>query len=204
MSEPTPEQPQPNSENNQNTTAVAAPQKPRKSRRKIVFIVALVVLLLIIAGIVVYALKFRSTSSTTSQQQTATIPKTDVNMLNESLLKGDKAQALAYAKKVLAKDPHNIDSISAVASLEQENHQPKEATHYYEMAYNEFKKQMNPGAKGTTAITYWAAANMAEQAGQASDAKHYYQQVIKTADASDAYQKSLVKQSKAALERLSS
>lgn len=169
------------------------PRFSRKSKEVIgVIIVAVVVVLLGVGGYAVYEQHTQS-ASTRAENET--------EQLNEALLKGNKAQALKYAEQALANEPNNIDNILSVANLLKTDN-PSEAKQYYIRALDEFKKQDNPDASGRSIGTYWAAAGLAEQAGQISQAKGYYQKVIDVANPSDSYDQSLVAQSQAALQRL--
>lgn len=127
----------------------------------------------------------------------------ETTKLNEALQKNDRAQALADAKKALSYTPNDVNAILAVAYLTKAEN-PGEAKQYFAQAFNEFKKQNNPDVSGKSAETYWAAAGLAEQAGETDQAKQYYQKVIEAANPSDSYEQSLATQSQAALKRLSS
>jgi hypothetical protein len=132
-------------------------------------------------------------ASTKANQETA--------KLNEALLNHNRAQALVDAKKALADEPANLDNILAVAYLTQAQN-PNEAKQYFMQAFNEFKQQNNPDVAGKSAGTYWAAAGLARQAGEISQAKQYYQEVMKAANPSNSYEQSLAEQSQAELRRL--
>jgi len=125
----------------------------------------------------------------------------ETDYTNNALQKNDYTTALEHAKKALASEPHSVDAILAVANIDKKLN-PTEAKQYYKQALAEFKKQDNPDINGKPATTYWAAAGMAEQAGETDAAKQYYQAVIKAAIPSDSYDQSLATQSAAALKRL--
>lgn len=125
----------------------------------------------------------------------------EVSMVQESLEENDKSKALEHARRALARDPNNIDNILMVANLAKEDN-PDESKQLFARALDAYKKQNKPDENGKTAITYWAAAGLAENAGQIDQARHYYQKVVDVADPSDSYHQSIAKQSREALERL--
>ena len=128
----------------------------------------------------------------------------EADFMNDALQNNDKALALEHAKKALAKTPHDVDAILAVANIDKAI-SPTEAKQYYKQALNEFKKQDNPDVVGKPAATYWAAAQLADQAGENSVAKQYYQKVVDVINASkstDSFSQSISAQSTAALKRL--
>ncbi len=125
----------------------------------------------------------------------------DLALVDKSLQNNDSARALVYARQALAKSPSDINAIMTVADLTQKSN-PEESKRLYAKALAEFKKTDNPDVDLKTAITYWAAAGMAERAGLTDQAKGYYQKVINSADLGDSYDKSLAQQSEAALKRL--
>lgn len=163
------------------------------------FVLVLGLSLLIISAIIAGVLIYNHASKSKPVQANKAAPINQETVLsNQAFLKGNKAQALDHAKKALAKDPNNVDNILLVANLTQAAN-PSAAKQYYVQALDTFKQQNNPDVPGKSAVTYWAAANLAQQAGETSQAKKYYQEVIQTASPSDSYQQSLVKQSQAAL-----
>lgn len=113
----------------------------------------------------------------------------------------NKAQALAHARAALALAPNDPDTVLEVAALTQQDN-PTEAKQVYAQALALLKTQDNPDVSGKKAITYWAAAQLAERAGLIDQARQYYQKVIDTANQSNSYEKSLLQQSQAALKRL--
>lgn len=125
----------------------------------------------------------------------------EITAVNNYLLVNDTSQALAHAKKALAYEPDNLDTILTVAQLTEKDN-PEEAKQLYRRALEVFKKQDNPDVGGKKAVTYWAAAGLAEQAGYTDQAKKYYQKTIDVADSMNGYDQDLVRQSQQALERL--
>jgi Tfp pilus assembly protein PilF len=166
------------------------PHKMKHSIRTLVFIL---IALIVVGGAYAVYKHDAVPASTKASQET--------KMTNEDLLKNNKAQALVDAKKALANNPSNVENILAVASLTQAEN-PSQAEQYYIEAYNVFKEQNNPDVSGKSAETYWAAAGLAEQAGESSQAKQYYQEVIQVANPSNSYEQSLAQQSQVALKRL--
>ena len=120
---------------------------------------------------------------------------------NESVLNNDKQQALEHAQKAMALAPNDFEAVMAVAALTAEK-DPEAAKQYYARALEIAKQQDDPDADGKSAITYWGAAGLAEQAGFKDQAKKYYQKVIDAANPTDNYQQSLASQAKEALARL--
>jgi tetratricopeptide (TPR) repeat protein len=125
----------------------------------------------------------------------------ELNTASSYVRDNDTAKALEAAKRALALDPDNVDSLMVVANLTQKDN-PEEAKQYFARALEIYKKENDPDSNGKTAINYWGAAVLAEPAGLIDDAKEYYQKVIDAADPEDSYHQSLVKQSKTALKRL--
>jgi tetratricopeptide (TPR) repeat protein len=121
--------------------------------------------------------------------------------MNKAIQNHNTSQALADAKKALANEPNNVDNILAVAYLTQSTN-PSEAKQYFKQALDLSNKQDNANVPGKSAITYWGAANLAQQAGETDQAKIYYQEVIKAAVSSNSYQQSLAVQSQAQLRKL--
>ncbi len=177
---------------------------PKKNESKkiknlpIIILAAVLVLALLAGGGLFGYLKVFHKSAGTN---TATKINNELTMTNKYLREDDMSQALVYARKALALDPDNTDAIFAVASLVSTDN-PEEAKQLYAHAFEIFKKQDNPDVSGKTAVTYWAAAGLAERAGYTDQAKQYYQKVIDTADPSNSYHQNLVKKSEAALKRL--
>ena len=139
--------------------------------------------------------KYTQQTGTTKQfqqEQTAT---------NESLINNDKQQAIEHARKALDLAPNDFEAVVTLASLTSESN-PTESKQLYARALEIAKQQDNPDVDGKSAITYWGAAGLAEQAGLTDQAKKYYQKVIDAADTANEYQQSLVAQSKEALKRL--
>ncbi len=152
------------------------------------FVAGCLLIVIIAAGALIYAHNRGSAASATQETEQS----------NKAFVKGNKALALEHAKKALAKDPNNIDNILLVANLSK-TQDPAATKKYYAQALAKFKQQNNPDAPGKSAVVYWAAAEMARQAGETTQAKQYYKQVIQTANPSDSYQKSLSDQSQAEL-----
>lgn len=162
-------------------------------------IVAGLVVLLLAVGTVL-GLWFKNYWTSTSKKAT-TKTDSELALVSKYVMENNISQALAHAKKALIKTPDDLNAIQAVASLTEKSN-PDEAKRYYVQALEVFKKQNNPDADGKTAITYWAAAGLAEKAGYKDQAKQYYQKVINAAKPSDSYEQSLVKRSQAALKAL--
>lgn len=111
-------------------------------------------------------------------------------------------QSLVQAKKELLRNPNDVKLTLKVAYLTKAKN-PGQAKQYFIQALAELKKINNPDVSGKSAVTYWAAAVLAEQAGEVSHAKHYYEEVIKAAGkSSDSYDNNLAEQSRVALKRL--
>jgi tetratricopeptide (TPR) repeat protein len=161
--------------------------------------VLVIAIVLIVGGVILGA------SQHSHNQSKGAKLTSETDFMNDALQKKDYTLALDHAKKALAKDPHTVDTILAVANIDKKLN-PNEAKQYYKQALNEFKKQDNPDINGKPATTYWAAAGLAEQAGETNQAKQYYQEVIKAAQPTDAYNQgydqSIAAQSAAALKRL--
>jgi tetratricopeptide (TPR) repeat protein len=122
-------------------------------------------------------------------------------MANQALKKGNETEALMDDKKALAIEPNNVGNIMLVANLtEKEN--PELAKQYYTQAFDKYNQQNNLASPKMTAVNYWGAANLAEQAGEISQAKQYYQQVIKTANPANSYEQELAQKSQAQIEKL--
>jgi Tfp pilus assembly protein PilF len=169
--------------------------KINNHRPKFVLVLGLSLLIIsaIVAGVLIYNHESKSNKAARANKQ--------AELSNEAFSKGSKAQALEHAKKALAEEPNNIDNILLVANLTKAEN-PSAAKQYYVQALDKFKQQDNPDVPGKSAVTYWAAAGLARQAGETDQAKKYYQEVIQTASLSDNYQQSLVEQSRAELARL--
>lgn len=166
--------------------AVVVKSKVKNHRSK--FVVGCLLIVVIVAGVLIY-----TTNNHSATQET--------ELSNAAFIKGNKALALKHAKKALAKDPNNIDNILLVANLTKAE-DPGAAKSYYAQAFEKFKQQNNPDAPGKSAVIYWAAAGLAQQAGETSQAIKYYKMVIQAADPSDSYQQSLAKQARVQLSRL--
>lgn len=159
-------------------------------------VVVTVALVLLVSGVILGVLQHNHLSGAK--------PSSEIDFMNEALQNNDKALALEHAKQALAKDPHNIDTILAVANIDKVVN-PTEAKQYFKQALAELKLQDNPDVSNKPAATYWAAAQLADQAGEKNQAKKYYQEVIdaiNTAKSVDTYSQSLTAQSQAALKRL--
>jgi tetratricopeptide (TPR) repeat protein len=136
-----------------------------------------------------------------NKTNTATKTATEAAMANENFKNHNNSQALEHAKKALALAPDDPDAILLAANLSLPDH-PAEAKALFAHALDIFKQQDNPDVDGKKAVTYWAAAGLAEKAGQTEQAKKYYQKVIDSANPKDPYEQSLLKQAQAARMRL--
>lgn len=125
----------------------------------------------------------------------------DLDKANKYVRENNTPEALKHAKKALELDPNNVDAILTVANLTLKDN-PEESKQYFARAFEIYKKENNPDLDGKTAINYWGAAGLAEQAGYIDQAKKYYQKVIDAADPNDVYHQNLVGESIAALKRL--
>lgn len=119
----------------------------------------------------------------------------EYGLANAALVNDNKVLALKYAKQALNDQPNSIGNLQLVASLMKAN-DPSAAKQYYIEAFDKFKHQNNLAGPNTTAVNYWAAAGLAKQAGEISQAKAYYREVIRTARPSNVYEKSIAEQSK--------
>lgn len=179
-------------ENQGDDTKVAPPQ--RFSYVKAVG----VVLVLIVLGVGSYeALGFYKQATLPVSVKAAR----ELALANNDVQKGNRTQALIDAKKALSYTPHDSGAIMMVAYLEMAQN-PSQAKQYFSLALKEFQKQANPDISGKSAETYWAAAGLAEQAGEVKQAIKYYQEVITVAKPTDTYEQSLAAQSQVALKRL--
>lgn len=180
-----------------------AARSSKKPTRKMIIVALLIVVVLVATGVAAWVFYNKHNQSpalagiTTKSQQAGA-------SMNQAIGDGNMSQALTSAKEALSYNPDNIDEITAVANLESTAGNKKQAQYYYLKAFNEFKKQQDPDGTDATTLSYWAAATMAQQAGQTAQAKHYYQEVVNTANSKDSYEQSLVAQSKTALKGLSS
>jgi tetratricopeptide (TPR) repeat protein len=165
-------------------------KKLPKPKRLISLVVA--VSCLVIAGAIVFVFMHHSKTSQANQE---------INLSNAAFSRGNKTEALIYAKKALADQPNKISNIMLVANLTN-TESPSEARQYYIQALNKFKQQNNIGSTGTTAVSYWAAATMAERANETGQAEQYFKDVIKTSSSSNSYEQTLAKQSQVELESL--
>lgn len=169
---------------------VATTGSGQKNHRK--FLVALGVCLLVIIVVVAGVLIYKNSHKSYNQE---------VDLANQAYIQGNKAQALDHAKKALVKDPNNINAILLVANLSK-TEDPGAAKQYYAQALSAMKQQNNPDVPGKSALTYWAAAELARQTGETSQAVKYYQQVIQAANPSDDYDQTLAVQAKTELASL--
>ncbi len=159
-----------------------------KNRRGLAFALGLVLLAIvtIVSGILVY-----SKSNTTQA-------RLETKLANEAYIRGNKTQALAYARKALAREPNNQNAIGFVATLTPNRAESQQLYGRLLVVYIK-----NSGSKYPTPITYWAEANLAEKAGDAPQAKKYYQEAIVAADASsNKYYQTVAQQSQTALKAL--
>lgn len=108
----------------------------------------------------------------------------EIEKVNLALVAGDNKSALEYAKKALELSPDDLYTLELTASLTKES-DPQEAKRLYARALEVFKKNDNPDEEGKKAITYMAAAGLAENAGLTDQAKLYYQKVIASSDPYD-------------------
>lgn len=163
------------------------------SREFIIGIIAAIVL--VILSVFTYNVIVNITTPPSTKAVQAT------KSMNNALQSHNTSQALADAKKALANEPNNFNDILAVAYLTQSTN-PNEAKQYFKQALDLSNQQDNANVPGKSAITYWGAANLAQQAGETDQAKIYYEEVIKAADPSNSYQQSLAIQSQAQLRKL--
>lgn len=125
----------------------------------------------------------------------------EIESVNKSMQNNDTTQALVHARKALAQNPNDFQTIQLVASLSEKSN-PREAHKLYAQALDIYKKHDNPDIDGKPANTYWGAADFAEKAGLNDQAKKYYQKVLKAVDPHDYNQQILYMQAEAALKRL--
>ena len=168
-------------------TALAGAKSKIKNYPKIIVAVLLCVALVI--GIIVILLNQAPTKTATQENSLA----------NDAFIKGDKALALKHAKKALEKDPNNMNTMLLVAKLSKEKN-PDEAKQYYAQALDVIIKYDKPDEPGKPASIYWAAADLAQRAGQIELAKKYYAKVAPAADPQNDYEQSIAAESKVRLE----
>lgn len=154
--------------------------------------VALVVFLLVVMAGGLIFVTIREPVTTATQ---------DATSANDAFIKGDKPLALKNAKKALAKDPNNMNTMLLVAKLTKENN-PDESKRYYAQALDVIIKYDKPDEPGKPASVYWAAGDLAERAGKTEQAKVYYSKVAAAANPQNGYEQSLIPLSKERLERL--
>ena len=123
----------------------------------------------------------------------------DIKQANEAYLKGNKAQALEYAREALAQDPSNQTAIGFIATLTP-NHTESQQL-YAQML--EYYIKTSGDKKDPTAVTYWSEGNLAEKAGKFSQANEYYQESIAIGKASsNIYYQNVAQRSEIALGQL--
>lgn len=176
-----------------NGTAVSqAGSKKRFWLTRPAWLILIVIVVLIAAGLIYY-FGFYGQSITTPAEASH-----ETDMINEALQKGDKAQALADARKVLAYEPNDQNAIGLVASLTP-NH--AESQQLYARLLTIYKK--SPDASHPTPVTYWAEGNLAAKAGNTDQAKQDYQKSIAAAkSSSSSYYQGVANRSQAALKEL--
>lgn len=128
-------------------------------------------------------------------------PGGELTALNQALIDNDEDRALEYARKALAHLPDDMDTILAAANVIKK-YEPEEAKQLYALALDIFKQENQPDQVGKSAVTYWAAATLAEDAGLKDEAKTYYVNTIASANQEDHYQQYLVNSAQTALARL--
>lgn len=169
-------------------THVANGSGLKNNRKRVVVVgVSLLAIIVISAGVLIHKNNHKSYSAAQLAE-----------LANQASFTGNQTQALKYAKQALAKAPNNLDDIELVASLTKAR-DPAAAKSYYEQEYEIFKRQNNPDAASQPVGIYWAAAELAHEAGQTGQAIKYYQQVIQVADPSDSYQQSLIEKAQVQL-----
>lgn len=157
------------------------------------------VIIILITGVVSWVGIYLAYIQLTTSPSTKSVQAAD--SMNKALQNHNTSQALTDAKRALANEPNNYNNILAVAYLTQSTN-PSEAKQYFKQALNLSNQQDNANLPGKSALTYWGAANLALQAGETSQAKIYYQEVIKAADPANSYQQSLAAQAQDQLRKL--
>lgn len=108
------------------------------------------------------------------------------------------SKALANARIALTKNPNDTNAIAIVASLTPNKTESKQL---YAKLLTIYQNNMKNST--ATPTTYWAEANLAVKAGEKTQAKTYYQDVINAAaSTSNSYDKSLAQQAQSALKEL--
>lgn len=158
-------------------------------------IVLLLFIFLAVAGIIIYK---HLNMPKLSKIELASQEKSDANA---ALTKGDNKQALTYAKMALKDQPNNLSNIMLVANLENANN-PSEAHYYYNLALNLYQQQNPISSSNTKAVNYWVLAHLAQQVGNTSLAKQYYQDVINTANPSISFEQSIALKSQSEIKDL--
>lgn len=171
----------------------------RLSRRAVLILICIALLI----GVGGSLLVVRYMNTDKSSDSTNKLSKSDRELKETSkyVREGNDSKAIDSARRAVEEDPSNLTALETLASLLVEQ-DPKQAKEIYARALKVYKSDYNLDKGGGTAINYWAAATLAENAGRTNEAKQLYQLVIDTAEPGDDYQQLLARQSQAALERL--
>ena len=162
----------------------------KPSKKTVLFIViGVMVIGAFVGGVVGY-------SRYQAQQQTA-----QLNKISEAVANKDTSAAYKLAKQAVDKNPNDMDSLLAAATLA-EKEDPEESKRLYTRILEIQSKEDDPEADGKTAITYWSAAGLAEKAGKVELARKYYQKALSVVDMKDSYHQFIANDSQTALERL--
>lgn len=114
---------------------------------------------------------------------------------------GDLASAAESARKAAEYAPDEMDILIGAASVLRDE-DPDAAKEIFALALELIKEQDSPDEEGKNISTYWAAGNLAEQAGETDQAIKYYRAALDAADPLNVDEQFIVDRSEAGLERL--
>ncbi len=114
---------------------------------------------------------------------------------------GDSVGAADSARVAVEMAPNDPDILINAAYLIAQEY-PEEGRQLYARALELYIKLEGLDEGGKSPAAYWAAGNLAENAGLISEAISYHNQAIDEADLSDPDEQAIVEKSQAALERL--
>lgn len=162
-------------------------------RKNATLLIALAIIGVSVLSFVVYGVQ--------NQREANKVVDAEIELANDAVLQDDPKKALQHAKRAYEASPDNLDAILLLAELTKKEN-PTEAKKLYGQALDAYKDQNNFDDGDVNAIENWAAAGLAEDAGNKAEALKYYKQVLIKASAKDGYESSLIRQSIESIERL--
>ena len=183
------------------TTVVAAGRRLRaKPGQFRSFLVAIGVIAVTAALVLLFVILPAKELSRKAEQAIATT-QTETKLALSASANKNNSLALYHAKRALQTSPNDLRAIDLMAVVTSKTN-PAESMKYCAQELSLYKQQSNFDSGKLNTLQYWAAAGLAENAGNKAEALKFYKAVVKGANMNNSYENDLARQSKETIQRL--